>query len=167
MKAPMILIALSIARAVAVEPWADSQLAVTNGVVLWLDASREPAAREARKLAPPVNGRPIDFWHDASGRARHLNQRILDARPQWRRLSGSGLVHFDGQNDFLTSASARESLSECTVVAVVSAHANPGSFRGFLSCNATGKNDFQSGLNIDLGGAASTNWHRINVEGGG
>jgi putative heme-binding domain-containing protein len=163
----MILIALSIVRAVAVEPWADSQLGVTNGIILWLDASREPAAREARKLSVPVNGRPIDFWHDASGHARHLNQRTLDARPQWRRLSGSGLVHFDGQNDFLASAVPRESLSECTVVALISAHANPGSFRGFLSCNAPGKNDFQSGLNIDLGGAPSTNWQKINVEGGG
>ena len=85
MKAPVVLVALSIARAVAVEPWADSQLAVTNGVALWLDASREPAARQTRKLAAPVNGRPIDFWHDASCHARHLNQRVLDARPQWRR----------------------------------------------------------------------------------
>ena len=163
----MILIALSIMRAVAVEPWADSQLAVTNDIALWLDASHEPAARQARKIAPPVNGRPIDFWHDASGHARHLNQRTLDARPLWRRLSGSGLIHFDGQNDFLAAAIPRESLSECTVIALVSPHTNPGLFRGFLSCNALGQNDFQSGLNIDLGGAASTNWHRLNVEGGG
>jgi hypothetical protein len=139
MKAPLILIALSIVQAVAVEPWADSQLAVTNGVLLWLDASREPAARHASNLATPVNGRPIDFWHDASGHGRHLNQRVLDARPLWRRISGSGVIHFDGQNDFLASAFPGESLSGCTVVALVSAQANPGSFRGFLSCNAAGK----------------------------
>jgi putative heme-binding domain-containing protein len=167
MKPLVILFALSIANAVAVEPWADSRLTVTNGVELWLDASREPAARQARKLAAPINGKPIDFWHDASGHARHLNQRALEARPQWRRMSGSGLMHFDGQNDFFAAAIPRESLAEFTVVALVSAHANPGYFRGFLSCNGLGKSDFQSGLNIDLGGAASTNWNKINVEGGG
>ena len=167
MKPPLILLAVSLANGVAVEPWADSRLTVTNGVKLWLDASREPAAREARKLAPPISGKPIDFWHDASGQRRHLNQRALDARPQWRRLGGSGLIHFDGQNDFLSAAVSRESLSQCTVFALVSPHANAGFFRGFVSFNALGKNDYQSGLNIDLGGAASTNWNKINVEGGG
>jgi len=166
-KAPLLLIALSIAGAAAVEPWADTRLTVTNGVVLWLDAAREPAARQAHRLVAPVSGRPIDFWHDASGHAHHLNQGVLDARPLWRRFSGSAVMFFDGQNDFLATAVPPESLSQCTVVAVVSPHANPGSFRGFLSCNAFGKNDFQSGLNIDLGGPASTNWNRINVEGGG
>src|SRR5881296_2676628 len=161
----LLLLAALIGR--AAEPWADSRLAITSGVELWFDASRESAARQARELASPINGKAIDYWHDASGNARHLNQRALDARPQWRRLGGSALVHFDGQNDFLSTTITPQSLSNCTVVALVSPQANPGFFRGFFSCNARGKNDFQSGLNLDLGGAASTNWSKLNVEGGG
>lgn len=167
MKLPAILLLLTVASSFAVEPWADSRLTVTNGVELWFDASREPAARQARKLAAPINGKSIDFWHDASGHARHVNQRALDSRPQWRRFAGSALVYFDGQNDFFAATPRAQSLSNCTVVAMVAPQANPGFFRGFFSCNALGKNDFQSGLNIDLGGAASTNLNKINVEGGG
>src|SRR5688572_14247049 len=54
----LLFLALSLASAKALEPWADTRLAVTNGMQLWLDASREPAAREARKLAAPLSGRP-------------------------------------------------------------------------------------------------------------
>src|SRR5881409_4117227 len=86
MKLPTLLLLLAVATAVAIEPWADSRLPSTNRVELWFDASREPAARQARELGSPINGKAIDYWHDASGNARHLNQRALDARPQWRRL---------------------------------------------------------------------------------
>jgi putative heme-binding domain-containing protein len=162
------LIGLLLAQAAfALEPWADTRLSVTNGVELWFDASREPVARATRDLASPVSGRALDYWHDASGHERHLNQRMLDARPQYRRMGGSGYVHFDGKNDFLSATIPPQRFSNCTVVALVSADANPGFFRGFFSCNPRGKNDFQNGLNIDLGGAASTNWNRLNVEGRG
>jgi putative heme-binding domain-containing protein len=162
------LIALLVAPAAfAAEHWADSRLALTNGVELWFDASREPHARQTRDAPSPVSGRAMDYWHDASGNGRHLNQRMLDARPQWRRAAGSAFVHFDGQNDFFSAALPAVRFSNCTVVALVSADANPGFFRGYFSCNTMGKNDFQSGLNIDLGGAASTNWNRLNVEGRG
>jgi len=167
MKPFTLLLLLVSPAAFAAEPWADSRLPITSGIELWFDASRESAARQARELPSPINGKAIDYWHDASGYARHLNQRALDARPQWRRFGGSALVHFDGQNDFLAATIAPQSFSNCTVIALVSPQANPGFFRGFLSCNARGKNDFQSGLNIDLGGAASTNWNKLNVEGGG
>jgi putative heme-binding domain-containing protein len=161
----LLLLAAPISR--AAEPWADSRMPITSGTELWFDASREPAARQARELGSPINGKGIDYWHDASGHARHVNQRALDARPQWRRFAGSALVHFDGQNDFLATTIPPQAFSNCTVIALVSPQANPGFFRGFFSCNALGKNDFQSGLNIDLAGAASTNWNKLNVEGGG
>jgi putative heme-binding domain-containing protein len=167
MRAPALAVLLLAPAAFAVEPWSDTRLTVTNGIELWFDASREPAAHQTRELASPVSGRALDYWHDGSGNARHLNQRMLDARPQFRRMAGSALVHFDGQNDFLAAAMAPVRFSNCTVVALVSADANPGFFRGFFSCNARGQNDFQSGLNIDLGGAASTNWNKVNVEGRG
>src|SRR5688572_29706184 len=100
MRAPALAVLLLVPSAFAVEPWSDTRLTVTNGIELWFDASREPMARQTRELGSPVSGRALDYWHDASGHGRHLNQRALDARPQWRRMAGSALVHFDGQNDF-------------------------------------------------------------------
>jgi putative heme-binding domain-containing protein len=167
MRVPALLVLLIAPAVFALEPWSDTRLSVTNGIELWFDASREPMAHQARELASPVSGRALDYWHDGSGNGRHLNQRMLDARPQFRRMAGSALVHFDGQNDFLAVGMNPVRFSNCTVVALVSADANPGFFRGFFSCNGRGQNDFQSGLNIDLGGAASTNWNKINVEGRG
>jgi putative heme-binding domain-containing protein len=166
MKFPGLLLMLTLSSADALEPWTDSRLSVTNGIVLWLDASREPAARQARKMPVPTSGRPIDYWHDGSGRARHFNQRAAEARPLWRRQGRSAFMQFDGQNDFLAGFPGL-SLSNCTILALVAPRANPGSFRGFFSGNALGKNDFQSGLNIDFGGSASTNWNTLNIEGAG
>ncbi|MCI0745115.1 MAG: hypothetical protein L0Y58_06900, partial [Verrucomicrobia subdivision 3 bacterium] len=168
MKLPLLLILTCVGGvASGAEPWADRQLPLSDALELWLDASRERAARETNKLAAPMNGNAIDCWHDGSGHKRHCYQRILQARPLWRRFGGSACVYFDGETDFLAASAPSMAASNWTILAVVAPHSNPGVFRGFVSANARGKNDYQSGLNIDLGGAASTNWSKLNVEGAG
>src|SRR5262245_4348021 len=52
--------AASVWPVLGVEPWADPRLTVTNGVALWLDASRQTAGRRALDLAPLVSGQPVD-----------------------------------------------------------------------------------------------------------
>ena len=52
---------------IALEPWADQKLPVQADLLLWLDAARQPAARDARKLTPA--GGPLDVWLDEIGRA--------------------------------------------------------------------------------------------------
>ena len=159
---------LSAPRLPAATPWADAALPVRDGLELWFDATRENAARTGRALAPLANGAPLDYWHDASGRGRHLHQRVREARPQWRTLGGGAFARFDGKDDFLAGiATERAPWPVATVFVFAAPSTNPGVFRGFLSWNAAGKNDYQSGFNIDLGGAASTNWSFINVESGG
>ncbi len=156
------------APARAAEPWADGALTVTDGLELWLDATHENAAREARELPPLVNGAPLDYWHDGSGRGRHCDQRQREARPQWRALGGGAFARFDGQNDFLAAAIApRVTMAGATVFVFAAPASNPGLFCGLLAWNARGKNDYQSGFNVDLGGGPSTNWNRVNVEGPG
>src|SRR5712672_142186 len=99
------------------EPWADSKLSVTNGLALWFDASRETAARQATGLAPLGPGALLDFWQDASGHGRDLNQRLRTARPQFRRMGGTAFLHFDGENDYLArTASPTLQLTNATVV---------------------------------------------------
>ena len=45
----------------------DPALPVKDGVVLWLDAGREQAAREHQKRPILSSGMGLDMWHDASG----------------------------------------------------------------------------------------------------
>src|SRR2546421_400818 len=42
---------------------------------------------------------------------------------------------------------------------------NPGNFRALFALNDTGKNDYQTGLTVDLTGEASATFDRVNVEG--
>ncbi len=119
-------------------------------------------------MPPLVNGAPLDYFHDGSGRGRHCDQRQREARPQWRALGGGAFARFDGQNDFLAAAVApRMTMAGATVFVFAAPASNPGLFCGLLAWNARGKNDYQSGFNVDLGGGPSTNWNRVNVEGGG
>ena len=152
----------------AIESWADSKLSVTNGLELWFDASREPAARQVTGIALLGPGALLDFWHDASGHGRDLNQRVRSARPQFRRMAGTAFLHFDGENDFLAgTASLPLQLSNATVILFAAPATNAGGFCGLLSCNQKGRSDYQSGFNLDLGSGASTNWNRINLEAAG
>src|SRR4051812_21680118 len=88
----------------AVEPWADARLSTTNGIILWLDVSRQTAARGAAGLTP------LQSWNDApdvlldgSGNKRHFAQPLLEARPRFRQEFNGAMLSFDGTNDFLTA----------------------------------------------------------------
>src|SRR5947207_1386224 len=148
----------------ALEPWANTNLSITHDLELWFDASAENAARVLTKLPQLNPGAELDLWHDGSENARHVRQRVKDSRPHLHRASGAFFVRFDGQNDFLDSAIAPVARNEGTIFVFAAPRGNPGGFRGMLSWNAVGKNDYQSGFNIDLGNAASTNWNFANFE---
>src|SRR5437773_12088886 len=51
----------------SVEAWANPKLPVTDGLVLWLDASRQNAARQARQLPLLADGSELAVWFDGSG----------------------------------------------------------------------------------------------------
>jgi putative heme-binding domain-containing protein len=59
------------------------------------------------------------------------------------------------------------SLKRCTLFLVVAPRSNAGGFRGLFAVNATGKNDYSTGLTCDLTGESSARLDRINVEGSG
>src|SRR5213075_993496 len=127
----------------AVEPWADSRLAITNGLQIWLDVSRQNAARGAAGL-PPLqswNDAP-DLLLDGSGHRRDVAQPVLAARPRFRQ-------EFNG------------------AILVVAAPRTNGGYRSLLSSNATGRNDYTSGLNLDFGSAPASALARLNAEGAG
>jgi putative heme-binding domain-containing protein len=159
---------LGVHRALAVEPWADSRLAVTNGLSLWFDVSRQTAARGGLGLTP------LQSWNDApdvlldgSGGKRHLTQPLLASRPRFRQEFNGAMLSFDGTNDFLAAATMKGTETNLTVFIVAAPRSNAGFFRGFFGFNAAGQNDYTTGLNFDLGGAPSAGLSALNVEGGG
>jgi putative heme-binding domain-containing protein len=147
------------------ERWADPALPVRDALILWLDAN---TLRTTFPNAPSVaNKSPIERWRDGSGTRRDLIQPSADARPTLRVENGSAFVRFDGRDDFLSATVPSNAIENATVIVVGAAHANPGGFRAFLSTNATGANDYTSGLNLDLGGRSTPGIDVLNAEGAG
>jgi putative heme-binding domain-containing protein len=151
----------------SVEPWTNPRLNVTDGLLLWLDAARQPAARKAHGRPPLLGGQPLDIWYDGSGHGHHLLQGFPAARPLFLEVGELALVRFDGMDDCLSTASGQPALDELTVVLLAAPKSNAGGFRAFLALNETGKNDYTTGLTIDQSAAPTSQFVQLNVEGKG
>ncbi len=149
------------------EEWADGNLKVPDGLELWLDATRQNAARRAQKVPDLSAGQTLDTFFDGSGNRRHLTQKVLAKQPLFHSTDGYTAVRFDGSSRFLTLTGLDRSYKDLTIFLVAVPFDNPGDFRGFLALNQTGKNDYVSGLTLDLGPAATTRFQALNVEGSG
>ena len=76
-------------------------------------------------------------------------------------------VRFDGENDYLRQGAGVREFDRFTVVVAAAPRANPGGFRALFSAAETGKNDYITGLNLDLGPFGSAAFDVLNVEGRG
>jgi len=149
------------------EPWADPQLPVKDSLEIWLSAAQENSARiSTGALRPITEGGRLDTWHDASGRKRHVRQPVDSFRPRWFQFP-SPVVRFDGKDDFLSGAGVETSMKGATIFIRATVQTNAGGFRAFLAFNQAGQNDFETGLNVDLGSKAGGEVSAINVEGNG
>ena len=155
MKLPCLpaLFLFAAASAFALEQWADGKLPVKDGVELWLDAARQPVVREARGLPEP--GGTLDVWFDGSGHGRHMAQRVASSQPRWQRSAGGAFVRFDGKDDWLGPGNLGASLEAATVFIVAAPRTNAGFYRGLFAGSEISRNDYQTGLNLDLGGKAT------------
>jgi putative heme-binding domain-containing protein len=150
----------------AVEPWADPDFPVMEGLELWLDASRINEARRGELPLVSLGG-ALDLWPDASGNKRHLRQPQMGSRPKWSIHEGQFAVQFDGANDFLFASGLAATLTGATLVIRATPRSNAGFFRGLMGFNQTGVNDYVSGMNVDLGPGPSSDLSFLNVEGKG
>ncbi len=151
----------------AVESWTDARLPVTNGLLLWFDASRQNAARGAQQFPPLTDGTACDYWFDGSGHECHLSQRIVAFRPRFHQTFTAALLHFDGQDDFLAASKPPSMYTNATVFILAAPRANPGDFRAFFAFNQAGRNDYTTGLNLDFGPFPTPQFSFLNAEGAG
>ncbi|MFL5242662.1 MAG: ThuA domain-containing protein [Gemmataceae bacterium] len=147
------------------EKWADTKVKLPEPPALWLDASRQPAAYQARGRSI-TNGAALDVWYDGSGHGRHLSQRVQGMQPRYAEVAGVALVRFQGK-EFLGRIGLDPQLEDYTLFLVAAPSSNQGGFRALLSGGELGKNDYQTGLNVDQGGDGSDRLEKINVEGKG
>lgn len=147
----------------AIEPWADRGLAVTRGLVLWLDAGRLEAARRARGLPAPAEDASVDAWYDASGHRRDLAQSHGESRPTFV----DGAVRFDGEASYLERNGLGLRLGDFTLFVVAAPLSNAGGFRALAAWHREGREDYTSGVTVDLGPGYTGRFEALNVEGNG
>ena len=147
--------------------WANPELTVTDGLVLWVDASVQSIALAPFGIGDYVTGARVAKWLDGSGHDRHLLQSEEKARPRMRIDGKLAAVRFDGRGAHLSLKDLGLKFDELTIFLVAAPFSNAGSFRGLLSMHAERQFDYLSGLNIDQGAFASTKFDVLNVEGAG
>src|SRR5207247_1911809 len=83
------------------EKWSDPRLTMRDGLVTWLDASRQATAAEASGKTPPQDGGLLESWLDGSGNAMHLSSPVASARPRYLHAGDAAVVRFDGEGTYL------------------------------------------------------------------
>src|SRR5688572_15405146 len=100
----------------APEPWADPSLPVKEGLSLWLDASRQPAAWQVHARPPLASGNDLDVFYDGSGNRRHFFQSFRAAQPKFVGGEKAAALRFDGENDHLHCAAGPRELERFTLI---------------------------------------------------
>jgi putative heme-binding domain-containing protein len=163
-----LFLALSLAApARALEPWADRTLPVDDGLVLWLDVARQPAARKAHDLPVLVPRALVGVCYDGSGNRLHLIQRLQSAQPHFIQAGKHAVLRFDGKSRYVDVGNIRRRLDDFTLFIVAAPRSNAGDFRGLIAGNEIGKRDYTSGFTVDMTHEASSRFDRVNVEGKG
>jgi putative heme-binding domain-containing protein len=158
---------VTMAVAASAPEWADKRLPHIDGVMLWLDASAQPAAARSLGVKASQTGDAIEYWYDSSGFGRNVRQPDAEARPTLRLERGIGSIRFNGHGANFSVGNLGLAAKELTAILVVAPFQNEGNFRCIISTHAKGADDFISGMNVDLGPYRSAKFDTLNVEGAG
>jgi putative heme-binding domain-containing protein len=151
----------------APEKWRHPDLKITAGLQLWLDAARQNAARQILHRPLLRDGDRVEVWFDASGHGRHVSQSKASAQPFFHEADKITSIRFDGEETYLALRGPKQAFREVTLFLVAVPFANAGDYRAFLAMNQDGKNDYTSGLTLDMGPGASERFQSLNPEGVG
>src|SRR5262249_34258369 len=89
-----------------------------------------------------------------------------DARPKLEVRPQGNSVRFDGRNDYLTAAAKGMKSREFTAFVLFRPVSNKG-WPGVISANAIYRNDFLTGMNIDLMNIEKGSFETVMIEGPG
>lgn len=140
---------------------------ISDGLAVFLDASRQTRVRQAASLPPLKSGAPLDRWLDGRAGAATARQFAPDSRPVFHSGSGEATVRFDGTNDYLSLSRERALSPELTIFVLAAPADNPGNFSALFATAEAGKNDYTSGLNLDFGPNATNQLSVVNIESAG
>lgn len=145
--------------------WTDARLTARNGLILWLDCAAQQAGRQEVGKSAIRHGDRVELLLDGSGHGRHLVQDQGSSQPTYQITEALHSLRFDGRRTSLTIVQVPAVLKDCTIFVVAAPFSNQGFFRGFLAFNETGKNDYVSGLTLDLGPLGMQRFQALNPEG--
>ena len=163
----LLLLAVPVEARAQVAAGGDMELAVHDGLQLWLDASRVNEFRKSTSSPELVSGDAVTSWPDSSTMQRTVAQAEEKLRPRLVRVGDAWLMRFDGEDDHFRLTGIGVDLQAATVLIVAAPHVNPGDFRGIMATNALNHRDYESGLTIDLGPGPSFKFDQLNIEGKG
>ncbi|HSI64960.1 MAG TPA: hypothetical protein VLE43_17670, partial [Candidatus Saccharimonadia bacterium] len=164
----LLLSALStLAPAQEQSPKAPESPVVKEGLLLWMEAGNQASLRQSASLPPLLNRQAVDIWLDGSGTHTQAAQPVADRRPILVSSEDAAFLRFDGKDDFLSLMAGRKLAPAVTIFVLAAPKKNAGAFSALLSTAETGKNDYTSGLNVDLGPGPTDDLSVINVESAG
>src|SRR5205814_4863338 len=102
-----------------------------------------------------------------SGFKRNAKQPNEKLQPHFQANKGVVAFRFDGQSNAMAVADLNLSFDAATFVVVAAPFSSSSPFTAFLATNENGKNDYGSGITIDLGPAPGAGMNYVNVEGAG
>lgn len=140
---------------------------VSEGLVLWVNASAQGEARDRESLPPISHLEPVDFVLDSSAGGRRLDQIAADNRPVFITNGETAFFRFDGKDDFLPVEGPGGSAKEVTLFLLAAPQRNPGEFSALFASSARGRNDYTHGLNLDFGPARTEALSVLNIESAG
>lgn len=142
---------------------------VTNGLAVWLDASRATQAPgstgEGSRGAAGALARGV--WHDASGNKRDAIQSDARAQPLFG-VAPTNAFSFDGKSHYFVVQSEGLKLQGATVVICARVKANSGKEQTLVAGSAPGASAAAAGFGVHIGGkVGGSTLETLNIDGAG
>jgi putative heme-binding domain-containing protein len=135
--------------------------------ILHLDASHQETLRQSASLPPLGSLQHVDTWLDSSLNKLQAVQPSAEHRPVFLKSEDTAFLRFDGKDDFLSVTAPRRLSPAVTIFVLAAPKSNDGAFPALFSTAESGRNDYTSGLNLDLGPKKTDDLSVINVEAAG
>ena len=144
------------------------KLPVTDGLALWLDASRIEAAARAAKETLPTRTASSRCGSTAPGKAARAATALSRRSPMLVKAGDAAIVRFDGEDDHLRLTGGKERTRRRSRCSSWSHRGTtPAASAGSSRSTRPNGRDYETGLTIDMGPNGTPRFTELNVEGQG